>query len=30
MRKNDSTQERDRRQRQVIEGLMNGVKNLPS
>ena len=29
IRKNDSTQERDRRQRQVIEGLMNGVKNLP-
>jgi len=29
IRKNDSTQERDRRQRQVIEGLMNGVKDLP-
>ena len=29
IRKNDSTQERDRRQRQVIEGLMNGVKTLP-
>ncbi|WP_296645353.1 LCP family protein [Romboutsia sp. 13368] len=29
IRKNDSTQERDRRQRAVIEGLMNGVKNLP-
>ena len=29
IRKNDSTQERDRRQRAVIEGLMNGVKDLP-
>ena len=29
IRKNDSTQERDRRQRQVIEGLMTAVKNLP-
>ena len=29
IRKNDSTQERDRRQRQVIEALMNGVKDLP-
>lgn len=29
IRKNDTTEERDRRQRQVIEGLMNGVKNLP-
>ncbi len=29
IRKNDSTQERDRRQRQVIEGLMSGVKDLP-
>lgn len=29
IRKNDSTQERDRRQRQVIEGLMAGVKDLP-
>lgn len=30
IRKNDSTQERDRRQRAVIEGLMNGVKDLPA
>lgn len=29
IRKNDSTQERDRRQRQVVEALMNGVKDLP-
>ena len=29
IRKNDSTHERDRRQRAVIEGLMNGVKDLP-
>lgn len=29
IRKNDSTQERDRRQRQVIEGLITGVKDLP-
>ena len=29
IRKTDSTQERDRRQRQVIEALMNGVKDLP-
>jgi len=29
IRKNDSTQERDRRQRQVIEGLMTAVKDLP-
>ena len=29
IRKNDSTQERDRRQRAVIEGLMGGVKDLP-
>lgn len=29
IRKNDSTTERDRRQRQVIEGLMTGVKELP-
>lgn len=29
IRKNDSTQERDRRQRQVIEGLMSGIKDLP-
>ena len=28
IRKNDSTQERDRRQRAVIESLMNGVKDL--
>ena len=29
IRKNDTTEERDRRQRQVIEGLVNGVKDLP-
>lgn len=29
IRKNDSTMERDRRQREVIEGLMEGVKDLP-
>ena len=29
IRKNDSTQERDRRQRQVVEALMNAVKDLP-
>ena len=29
IRKNDTTEERDRRQRQVIEGLLNGVKDLP-
>ncbi len=29
IRKNDSAFERDRRQREVIEGIMNGVKELP-
>ena len=29
IRKNDSAFERDRRQRNVIQGLINGVKNLP-
>ncbi len=29
IRKNDSTSERDRRQREVIEGIMESVKNLP-
>ncbi len=29
IRKNDSALERDRRQRELIQGLMNGVKELP-
>ena len=29
IRKSDSTSERDRRQREVIEGIMESVKNLP-
>ena len=29
IRKNDSTTERDRRQREVIEGIMSSVKDLP-
>ncbi len=29
IRKNDSTMERDRRQREVIEGVMKGLKELP-
>lgn len=29
IRKNDTAMERDRRQREVIQGLLDGVKNLP-